>query len=63
MLTMHMGPSEVLLNLKVAFAADLTAPQVAVVVDRLEAEIRDRHPEVRLIYVEAGEPAPSSSLA
>ena len=60
-LTMHMGPSEVLLNLKVAFAPGLTAPQVAAAVNRVEAEIRDRHPEVRLVYVEAGEPAPSPS--
>jgi cation diffusion facilitator family transporter len=53
-LTMHMGPSEVLLNLKVAFAAGLTAPQVAAAVDRVEAQIRSLHPEVRVIYVEAG---------
>ena len=55
-LTMHMGPREVLLNLKLVFRAQLSADEVAGVVDRLEARIRERYPEVRRIYVEAGLP-------
>ena len=37
-LTMHLGPSDILLNLKVEFAPGLTAPQVAAAVDRVEAD-------------------------
>ncbi len=53
-LTMHLGPNDVLLNLKVEFAPGLTAPEVAAAVDRVEAAIRGGHPEVGRIYVEAG---------
>jgi divalent metal cation (Fe/Co/Zn/Cd) transporter len=51
---MHMGPLEVLLNLKLVFRPQLSADDVGRVVDRLETRIRDRYPEVRRIYVEAG---------
>lgn len=54
LLTMHMGPREVLLNLKLVFRPQLSADDVARAVDRLEARIRERYPEVRRIYVEAG---------
>ena len=54
LLTMHMGPREVLLNLKLVFRPQLVADDVGTAVDRLEARIRERYPEVRRIYVEAG---------
>ena len=52
-LTMHLGPSDVLLNLEVHFHRDLTAPQVGVAIDRLEKAIRQAHPEIRRIFIEA----------
>jgi cation diffusion facilitator family transporter len=52
-LTMHFGPSEVLLTLDVRFKKQLTAEGVAEAVDRLEKKIRDRHPEIKYIFIEA----------
>lgn len=51
-LTMHLGPQDILLNLKVLVKPGISSDEAARTVDRLEAEIRGRHPEVRLIYVE-----------
>jgi len=52
-LTMHMGPDDVLLNLSVEFADQLTAPEVEDTVCTLEHRIRERYPEVRRVFVEA----------
>lgn len=54
LLTMHLGPREVLLNLKVIFRPEMSLDEVTVAVDRLEARIRGRYPEIRHIYVEPG---------
>ncbi len=51
-LTMHLGPQDILLNLKVLVDPGISSDEAALTVDRLEAEIRARHPDVRLIYVE-----------
>ncbi|MFS8084689.1 MAG: cation diffusion facilitator family transporter, partial [Acidobacteriota bacterium] len=60
-LTMHFSPNEVLLCLDLGFKKHLTAEEIAATVDRLEKKIRDQHPEIRHIFVEAksltGEPA------
>jgi cation diffusion facilitator family transporter len=53
LLTMHMGPSELLLNLDVEFNRRLDLPQTARVIGRLESSIRGRHPEVLRIFIEA----------
>ena len=50
--TMHLGPDDVLVAAKVAFAAELTALQVAEMVDQAEARIRAAVPAARLIYLE-----------
>ena len=52
-LTMHFGPDEVLLNLEVRFRHDLSAAELTTAVDRLERTIRERHPEIRRIFIEA----------
>ncbi|HYH23485.1 MAG TPA: cation diffusion facilitator family transporter [Azospirillum sp.] len=52
-LTMHMGPDDVLLNLSVEFADDLSAPEVEDTVCALEARIRERYPAIRRVFVEA----------
>jgi cation diffusion facilitator family transporter len=52
-LTMHFGPDEVLLNLEVHFRHDLSAAELTAAVDRLEKTIRDQHPEVHRIFIEA----------
>jgi cation diffusion facilitator family transporter len=52
-LTMHFGPREILLVLNVGFRKQLSTTQVEEAINRLEAAIRSRHPEVKRIYVEA----------
>jgi cation diffusion facilitator family transporter len=54
LLTMHFGPQEILLNLKVRFRAGMTTEEVGEVVDRLEKAVRERHPEVKRIFIEPG---------
>jgi divalent metal cation (Fe/Co/Zn/Cd) transporter len=52
-LTMHFGPRQILLNREVEFRPDLTAPQIAAAIDRLETSIRSKHPEINRIFIEA----------
>lgn len=52
-LTMHLGPDEVLLNLEIDFRPNLAPGQISAEVDRLEREIRERHPEMKRIFIEA----------
>ena len=52
-LTMHFGPDEVLLNLEVHFRSHLAATELTAAVDHLERTIREKHPEIRRIFIEA----------
>ena len=52
-LTMHMGPDEVLLNLAVEFRGGLSAEDLGDAIARVERAIRDKHPEVKRIFIEA----------
>jgi cation diffusion facilitator family transporter len=58
-LTMHFGPNDVLLTLDVRFQKELKSGDIASAVNRLEAKIRDRHPEIRHIFIEAKSLIPS----
>ena len=51
--TMHFGPETVLLTMDLLFQPDLPSAQLAKAIDRLEKNIRDLHPELRYIYLEA----------
>ncbi|MCO6187851.1 cation diffusion facilitator family transporter [Rhizobium sp. L1K21] len=53
LLTMHLGPKQVLLNMEIEFAADVQKDALFEVVDRVQKRIRDAHPEVQKIFVEA----------
>jgi cation diffusion facilitator family transporter len=53
LLTMYFGPETVLLNLGVEFRSDLTAQEVALCVDGLEAAIVREMPEVKRMFIEA----------
>ncbi|MGH8719784.1 MAG: cation diffusion facilitator family transporter, partial [Burkholderiales bacterium] len=52
-LTMHLGPDEILLNLSLAFKPELTASQLPQAIDRLEARIREQHPKITRMFIEA----------
>jgi len=52
LLTMHMGPDEILVNLEVDLTDGLVGREVEQVIDRIEAEIRKVLPGVKNIFVE-----------
>ena len=52
-LTLHFGPQEILLNLEIEFKEDLETEELAIAVERLETSIRNRHSEVKNIFIEA----------
>ncbi len=53
MLTMHLGPRDVLVNLSLDFEDGISAEEVERVVSELEARIKQRAPEVTRVSVEA----------
>lgn len=52
-MTMHLGPEEVLLNLEVQFQRDLPAHRISDAVEQLEKILRERHPSIRHVFIEA----------
>ena len=52
-LTLHFGPSEILLNLEIKFVKDLATEELAIAVERLENSIGSQYPEVKNIFIEA----------
>jgi cation diffusion facilitator family transporter len=51
-LTMHLGPDEVLLNIEVAFTPGLPAEEIHAAVHRIEESITVPYPEVSRIFIE-----------
>jgi len=52
-LTVHMGPYTLVLNMEVDFQADLSANEVEETIDRMEQAIRAKHEHVKYIFIEA----------
>jgi divalent metal cation (Fe/Co/Zn/Cd) transporter len=52
-LTMQLGPNEVLLGLRIAFAPGMSADDITRAIARLEQRIREEHPQVRHLFIEA----------
>jgi cation diffusion facilitator family transporter len=52
-LTMQLGPDEMLLNLDLNFRDDLGTEQISRAIDRIEARIRTEYPAAKHIFVEA----------
>jgi cation diffusion facilitator family transporter len=52
MRTQHLGPDELLVAAKVEFDHELTLPEVAEGVDRVERTVRASVPEARVMYIE-----------
>ena len=51
-LTMHLGPDDVLLNIEVTFTPGLPAEEIHAAVHRIEERINDPYPEVTRIFIE-----------
>jgi len=52
-LTMHLGPEDILVNLDINFANGLSTDQVEKAIDKVEQAIREELPAVKKIFVEA----------
>lgn len=53
LLTMHIGPNQILVNLSVNFKDGLDTDQIEQAIDKIERNIRQAVPEVSRIFVEA----------
>jgi cation diffusion facilitator family transporter len=49
--TVHMGPTQVVAALSLEFEDHVTAPQIEACVERLEARLREAHPEIVTVFV------------
>lgn len=52
-LTMHLGPEDILVNLSLDFRDDVPAGRLETVIAAIDREIREAWPEVRRVFVEA----------
>jgi len=53
LLTMHLGPDEVLLNADISFRSSLDVRELESAIDRLEKAIREQEPNIARIFIEA----------
>lgn len=53
LLTMQLGPDQVLLNVDIQFRGQLDLPALESAIDRIEARIRKEQPSVQRIFIEA----------
>ncbi len=53
LLTMHMGPDDILVNLSLDFDDGIRSETVEAAISALEAEIKDSYPEVKRVFIEA----------
>ena len=53
MLTMHLGPDEMLVNLNVEFDDELDTTRIEQTIDLIESRIREKVPEATQIFIEA----------
>ncbi|MEE9207339.1 MAG: cation diffusion facilitator family transporter [Gemmatimonadota bacterium] len=55
MLTMHVGPDDVLVNLDLRFRSELDAEDIGAAVIRLEHRIKETFPQVRYLFMEVNQ--------
>lgn len=53
LLTMHFGPEDILLNISIDFADDMSSVQVESAISGLETEIKQAFPEIKRLFIEA----------
>ncbi len=52
-ITLHLGPSDILLALNIEFKDDLSSDQIEAAIRRIEASIRESHEDIKRIFIEA----------
>ena len=52
-ITLHMGPEFILVNVAVDFKDDVPAGDVEQAIEKLTREIRDAHVDVKRVFIEA----------
>ena len=62
MMSMHVGPDDVLVNLDLNFRSGLSGMEIQQVIKRIEKALSEKHPEIKYLTIEAG-PAGSSGEA
>lgn len=62
LLTMHLGAYQLLLNVDVEFREGLSGDEIVAAIGRIEQAVRDHHPEVKRMFVEARDFKRSQSL-
>lgn len=60
--TMHMGPDFILLNLSVDFNDELDAAELKVLISQIDKGIKARYPAVKRIFIEAEAPKPGVAV-
>jgi len=55
LLTMHLGPKDVLLNISLDMADELSSSDVEAAVSELEQRVKEAHPEIKRVFVEIQE--------
>jgi len=53
LLTMHLGPEDILVNIDVEFADGLSTDELEAAIDRIESRVKEAVPAVTKIYIEA----------
>jgi cation diffusion facilitator family transporter len=53
LLTMHLGPDDILVNIDVEFVDHLSTDEVEAAIDRIESRVKEAVPAVTKIYIEA----------
>jgi divalent metal cation (Fe/Co/Zn/Cd) transporter len=53
LLTMHMGPEFILVNISVDFRDPITAPEIEEAVSEIDGMIKGAFPAVRRVFIEA----------
>lgn len=60
-LTMYIGPHDLLVNMGVCFVAGTTAEQMHKAIHRIEADLQSAYPEINRVYIEAESLPPSTT--
>ena len=62
-LTMHFGPHVVLLTMHIQFRGGLSGAELESAVNRLEAAVRNKYPEIKHVFIEAKSMQPTAEPA